>query len=126
MQPVAHARGGLDQRSGTVIEFLPQLVHIGVKVLRLAAVAGTPYGSKDHLVAAGQIGVAGQVGQHFELFGGEVDGGAVQAGVVVHEVELERAEGERGRQRLVGFDGAMADGGSYPGLQFAMPNGLVM
>ena len=48
---------------------------------------------QDHLVGAGLAGVAGQEGQDVELLGCEVDRGVTATlGLVVHQVQLERAD----------------------------------
>ena len=90
------------------------------------AVARAPHGREDHLVGAGSPGVAGQEGQHVELLGGEIDGGAVEPGLVVDEVEVERTRprsrsaalvraGRPGRRRAVRMRASSS----------AMPKGLV-
>src|SRR5580693_806386 len=83
IQAVADTRGGPDERPRTVAELLPQPVHVGVQVLGLLAVAGPPGSREDHLVGTRSPGVAGQEREHFELLGRQIDGGTLQASLVV-------------------------------------------
>ena len=75
-------------------------------------------------MGAGPPGVAGQEGQDLELLGGELDRAAVEAGLVVDEVELERPDGERRPAAVVGFGAAVADGGADAGFELGHAEGL--
>ena len=61
---VGDPRGGSDQRSRTVAQLLSQPVHVGVQVLGLPRVGGSPHGGQDHLVRAHLSGMDGQKGEH--------------------------------------------------------------
>jgi len=65
---------------------------------------------EDHPPGADPPDVVGEVGQEVELLGGEVERLAVEGGLVVDEVEPERADDELGRFVLPVVGGVVSQG----------------